>query len=382
MDLLDGSGFAPRMHIVCKGPPAAGRATFILEAGGGSPGVAYAGIVDELASARRRACWYDRLGFGHSDAPRAPPAANQRAAALASLLAAAGEAPPYVIAGHSMGGQLAMLFAAAYPSQVGARQARARACRCSAVRGGGQPAMAARRARRGGSTTQVSLPAGRAQQSPLHPHPRDASTLPTRVLAPRTRNLRVQPGAGPAYARPPSAAPRSPQVAGVALLDSYDNVAISLVYAGSSNTSATLPSGRAVTRPALTHLGRGTLALVDVMRGVTPLAWARFITAGHDAGYPYLGAYNAAYGGNKAWQARGAARHGACGGRMPRAAVAGAAAPPAVLCCARQAHACFPLPQHPPLARNMPLTHPPPPRIPLHRPSTTRSRPPSRAAPI
>jgi hypothetical protein len=38
-----------------------------MEGGGGSPGVSYAPIVDALAAAGRRACWYDRLGYGWSD---------------------------------------------------------------------------------------------------------------------------------------------------------------------------------------------------------------------------------------------------------------------------------------------------------------------------
>lgn len=37
------------------------------EGGAGSPGLTYAGVVDALAAAGRRACYYDRLGFGHSD---------------------------------------------------------------------------------------------------------------------------------------------------------------------------------------------------------------------------------------------------------------------------------------------------------------------------
>lgn len=118
IDLSDGSGYAPRLHIMCKGPTGTGLATFVMEAGGGAPGVEYAGVADELAAAGRRACWYDRLGYGWSDAPRALPAGNQSSAALHALLAAAGEAPPFIIAGHSAGGQLAITYAGMYPSEV------------------------------------------------------------------------------------------------------------------------------------------------------------------------------------------------------------------------------------------------------------------------
>jgi hypothetical protein len=55
----------PQLHIQCVGPaPAPGQATFVFEAGGGAPGLAYAHIADALAAAGRRACWYDRLGYG------------------------------------------------------------------------------------------------------------------------------------------------------------------------------------------------------------------------------------------------------------------------------------------------------------------------------
>lgn len=60
IDLENGSNYKPNIHMVCKGPTDTGLSTFILEAGGGAPGVTYAGIVDELAAAGRRACWYDR----------------------------------------------------------------------------------------------------------------------------------------------------------------------------------------------------------------------------------------------------------------------------------------------------------------------------------
>lgn len=60
IDLQDGSGYLPNIHMVCKGPTTPGLSTFILEAGGGAPGIEYAAIVDELAAAGRRACWYDR----------------------------------------------------------------------------------------------------------------------------------------------------------------------------------------------------------------------------------------------------------------------------------------------------------------------------------
>ncbi len=41
--------------------------SLLQEAGAGSPGLSLAGVVDALAAAGRRACYYDRLGYGWSD---------------------------------------------------------------------------------------------------------------------------------------------------------------------------------------------------------------------------------------------------------------------------------------------------------------------------
>lgn len=209
--LEDGTGQTPNVHMLCKGPKTPGLSTFVMEAGAGAPGVAYAGIVDTLAQAGRRACWYDRLGYGWSDVPRALPAGNQTAVVLHNVLAAAGEAAPYIIAGHSAGGQTALLFAGSFPDLV----------------------------------------------------------------------------------------------SGVALLDSYDDVAISLAYTGSENVTVQLPSGKEVMRPAFTYLTANTLGAIDAVRAITPFGWARFITMSYDGAYPYTGAMNAMYGDNKDWQVRG-----------------------------------------------------------------------------
>jgi hypothetical protein len=65
----------------CQGPANSSLATFVLEAGGGSPGVSLAGIADALAAAGRRVCWYDRLGYGWSDDAIKPTTARRVGAA-------------------------------------------------------------------------------------------------------------------------------------------------------------------------------------------------------------------------------------------------------------------------------------------------------------
>jgi pimeloyl-ACP methyl ester carboxylesterase len=68
-----------------------------------------------------RVCAYDRPGTSDSrstDVPQ-PTSAQRSADDLAKLLGAAGEAPPYVVVGHSYGGPIVRLFAGDRPEQVG-----------------------------------------------------------------------------------------------------------------------------------------------------------------------------------------------------------------------------------------------------------------------
>ena len=65
-----------------------------------------------------RVCAYDRAGQGWSDDAPAPQDGVAVAVDLHTLLARAGEPGPYVLAGHSSGGTLAMTYAARYPAQV------------------------------------------------------------------------------------------------------------------------------------------------------------------------------------------------------------------------------------------------------------------------
>jgi pimeloyl-ACP methyl ester carboxylesterase len=149
-----------------------------------------------------RACWYDRLGYGWSNDAFLYPTADQAAVVLRNTLQAAGEAGPFIVAGHSAGGQLALAFAGYHPELV----------------------------------------------------------------------------------------------SGIALLDSYDDVAIALGYLGSKEVTLSLPSGRNIVRPQLSQMNPALVGVIDIVRGITPLAWARFITMHTGGGYPYQGRLNAMYG--------------------------------------------------------------------------------------
>lgn len=106
-----------------------GRRLHLVEMGEGTPAVV---IIPALAenvlqwlpvvrsvAAETRACVYDRAEVGWSDPPprwrRTP---DLMAADLHALLTAAGIPPPYVLAGHSIGGIVARRFCAQHPDLV------------------------------------------------------------------------------------------------------------------------------------------------------------------------------------------------------------------------------------------------------------------------
>lgn len=103
-----------------------GRALYLDCTGHGGPTVVIeSGLAAEWAAvqsavaAGTRVCSYDRPDSpgGHSD-PTAIRTAQEVVDDLHALLAAAGEAGPYVLVGHSMGGLYVQLFAYQHPDEV------------------------------------------------------------------------------------------------------------------------------------------------------------------------------------------------------------------------------------------------------------------------
>jgi len=112
----DGSG-KHQMHLSCSGPVVPGAPTFVFEPAWGMPGASYLAAQAGLeATYHRRSCIYDRAGYGWSELPEVPHVDPWRE--LKDLLAAAGEAPPYVLVGHGVGGEYAQLYAYHYPADV------------------------------------------------------------------------------------------------------------------------------------------------------------------------------------------------------------------------------------------------------------------------
>jgi len=110
--LIDVGGY--KLHIFCMG---AGSPTVILDHVGAGNSAQWGLVQPEIAK-MTRVCAYDRAGFGWSDPGPAPRDAQQNVQELHALLANAHIAPPYVLVGHSFGGDVARLYVDHYRDQV------------------------------------------------------------------------------------------------------------------------------------------------------------------------------------------------------------------------------------------------------------------------
>lgn len=94
----------------------AGRPTAILIAGRNDTALSWGPVLAALAG-RAHAVAYDRAGLGDSDPDMKIPSAERSVADLSRLINVV-SAGPCVVAGHSYGGLLALLLAAAHPGQL------------------------------------------------------------------------------------------------------------------------------------------------------------------------------------------------------------------------------------------------------------------------
>jgi pimeloyl-ACP methyl ester carboxylesterase len=103
-----------RLYVNCAG---SGSPTVVLFNGLGewTPNWAW---VQKDVSATTRVCAFDRAGEGWSGGPAVRENGHQLASDLHALLQAAHIPGPYVLAGHSVGGTYALVYAAQYPRQV------------------------------------------------------------------------------------------------------------------------------------------------------------------------------------------------------------------------------------------------------------------------
>jgi pimeloyl-ACP methyl ester carboxylesterase len=109
-------GGEAEIAVTLSGPP--GAPVVVLVSGLGEGREDWAGVAPRLAQCSR-VVRYDRPGIGMSrPAPTAPVTAQAAAGDLAALLQALGQAPRYVLVGHSLGALYVQAFARAYPSQT------------------------------------------------------------------------------------------------------------------------------------------------------------------------------------------------------------------------------------------------------------------------
>jgi pimeloyl-ACP methyl ester carboxylesterase len=101
------------LYLDCRGE---GQPTVVLEAGSGADSSTWSAVIDDIGSATRT-CAYDRAGRARSD-PVERRTLSDATAELRALLEAAGEPPPYLLVGHSLGGAFARVFAAQHRDAV------------------------------------------------------------------------------------------------------------------------------------------------------------------------------------------------------------------------------------------------------------------------
>jgi pimeloyl-ACP methyl ester carboxylesterase len=110
--VIDIGGRSLNLYCTGQGGPAV-----IFDAGANQPGYSWL-LVQPRVAMLTRACWYDRAGYGWSDAASGPRTSAAIAEDLHKLLHAANVPPPYVLVGHSFGGFNVRVFAAHYPKET------------------------------------------------------------------------------------------------------------------------------------------------------------------------------------------------------------------------------------------------------------------------
>jgi pimeloyl-ACP methyl ester carboxylesterase len=113
--MVDVGGY--KLHIYCMGDVSEGSPTVILDHVGAA-NVAQWALVQPAVATTTRVCAYDRAGFGWSDPGPSPRDAQQNVRELHTLLTNADIPGPYVLVGHSFGGNVAQLYTATYPDAI------------------------------------------------------------------------------------------------------------------------------------------------------------------------------------------------------------------------------------------------------------------------
>ena len=103
-----------RLHLNCAGN---GSPSVVFDAALGGSSISWS-LVQPAVSRVTHACSYDRAGFAWSDAGPLPRTAGRAARELRVLLERASIPAPYLLVGHSFGGLVMQIFAAAHRADV------------------------------------------------------------------------------------------------------------------------------------------------------------------------------------------------------------------------------------------------------------------------
>jgi pimeloyl-ACP methyl ester carboxylesterase len=112
-EMVDVGGYS--LHLYCTGE--VGAPTVVMDIGAGGNLLDWQLVQPEVAGFAR-ACTYDRGGMGWSEPGDQPRTSEQFVEELHALLNNAGIQDPYVLVGHSLGGNNVQLFASRYPDEV------------------------------------------------------------------------------------------------------------------------------------------------------------------------------------------------------------------------------------------------------------------------
>lgn len=110
-------GEGRRLRLVCEGP-VSDRPVVWLEAGAFGFAADWGATQQALSAAGWRSCAYDRAGMGYSDPGPLPRDGDAIVADFEKLVAASGQAGPFILVGHSMAGLRLRHYAGRNPDQV------------------------------------------------------------------------------------------------------------------------------------------------------------------------------------------------------------------------------------------------------------------------
>ena len=105
------------IHMYCTGPENYGKPTIIIISGAGTPSFLYSHLQEKL-SETIRTCSYDTAGIGWSKANGTPATAKNMSDELHQLLQDAEIDGPIILAGHSLGGIVSLIYSAEHEEQV------------------------------------------------------------------------------------------------------------------------------------------------------------------------------------------------------------------------------------------------------------------------